>query len=102
MSYLAFHTRSAELHLTGREVHHIASLAHEALTDELSQPGHRQLRAELGLPALNSTFFASQVFWLMSDGETHRIQGQNGLPLRPGPQRPVPPHARHRDPVLAV
>jgi hypothetical protein len=77
MSHLAFHGRTATIYLSGREVHHIASLARDALADEPSLAENRQLRCELGLPAPDSMFLASQVFWLMSDGETHRIRGQD-------------------------
>jgi hypothetical protein len=77
MSYLAFHSRTATIHLTGREVRHIAALANGALAAELSLPGHHHLRAELGLPAADPRFFGSQLLRLMSDGETHPIQGHD-------------------------
>ncbi len=44
---------------------------------ELAQPAQRQLRADLDLPPVHSRFFESQVFWLMGDGQSHRVQGRD-------------------------
>lgn len=77
MTYLAFHSRQATVHLAGREVHHIAALGLDALTDVLAQPGLRQMRAELGLPPADSMFFQSQVYMLISDAEPRRVQGRD-------------------------
>ncbi len=77
MSYLALHSRDAETRLSGREVRHIAALAEDALAGDLAMHAHWQLRADLGLPAADSGSFASQLSWLMSDGETHRVQGHD-------------------------
>jgi hypothetical protein len=77
VSYLAFHSRTGTVHLTGREVRHIGALATEALATELSLPEHQLLRADLGLPAVHSRSFGLQVLWLMSDGEPHRVQGRD-------------------------
>jgi hypothetical protein len=77
MSHLAFHSPDETIYLSGREVHHISALAKDALVDELSHPAYRRLCAELRLPSPHSQFFASEIFSLMSDGETHRVQGQD-------------------------
>lgn len=77
MSYLALHRSAATFYLTGREVHHITALAQDALAAELSLPQYWRLRAELGLPPADSTFFPSQVLQFMSDGEPHRAAGHD-------------------------
>ena len=77
MTHLALHRPVAAVHLTGREVRHVAALAQAALARELARPEYRHLRAELELPAPGTTFYSSQVSWLASDGEAHRVQGQD-------------------------
>jgi hypothetical protein len=77
MSYLTFHSRTGDVRLSGREAANIALMAERALASELALPEYRRLRAELELPPPGTTFYSSQVSWLASDGETHRVQGQD-------------------------
>lgn len=77
MSYLCFHSRAGEARLSGREVASISLQAERCLARELTLPAYRRLRAELELPAPGTTFYMSQVSWLASDGEAHRVQGQD-------------------------
>jgi hypothetical protein len=77
MSLLTFHSRTKEVHLSGREVANITLMAEHALGRELARPEYRRLRAELELPAPSSRFYMSQVSWLASDGETHHVQGHD-------------------------
>src|SRR5262245_19598222 len=77
MSYLAFQSRTAVTRLPGRQVHTILRLAQGALEAGLSRGRHRGLRDELGLPAVDSQFFASHLLWLMTDDEAHRAGGHD-------------------------
>jgi hypothetical protein len=61
MSYLALHSRDAETRLPGPAVRLIAAMADDTLAGDLAMPGHWQLRADLGLPAVDSGSFASQL-----------------------------------------
>jgi hypothetical protein len=77
MTHLALHRPDAAVHLTGREVRHVAALAQAALAAELSRPEYRRLRDQLELPPAHSEFFEPQVLALISGGETRHVAGHH-------------------------
>lgn len=77
MSYLAFASRAAVIHLPARQVDAILGLAQFSLEARLSRGRHSRVRGELGLPSADSQFLDSELLWLMMDGETHRIGGHD-------------------------
>lgn len=77
MNYLSFRSRTSETRVLDQEVRHIAMMAEQALARELAQPGYSRLRAELGLPAPDTTDYTWRVSRLASDGESRRVQGHD-------------------------